>query len=68
MEKNLNINLSLTIPQVQLLMKIDEEEGYEPENNDHEEDLHILCEKGVVESVLGEQFYITRLGKEFLNS
>lgn len=64
----LNVNIELTEVQERLLIEIDIDGCYEPvyTYDEEEEDLHVLCNLGVVESILGEQFFVTRLGKLYI--
>ena len=66
---NIIVNISITENQFKLLKLVDEDEmGFEPDNlNEVENDLNKLCELQLVETVLGEQFYITNLGDQFLS-
>ena len=66
----LKVNVELTPNQEALLLKINLDNGYEPIDSfdEEEDDLQKLCELGLVESILGEQFYITSLGETYLNN
>jgi len=62
----IKVEVKLTKKQEVLLKKILEADCYEDMLDEEENDLHILCKKGVAESILGEQFYITLIGKKYL--
>lgn len=71
-KKNLTVEIDLTDSQVDLLKKLesDNQDGFEDWTCDHtdeeEDDMYELCDQGLAESIVGEQYYITKLGKLFL--
>ena len=66
MKKSITVDITLSPDQISLLQKIQESDCYEDMLDEEDDDLHYLCEIGVVESILGEQFYITEIGEKFL--
>lgn len=72
-KKKLTVELTLSKSQLNLLKKLKKgEEGFDDWACDHseeeEEDMVELIEKGLAESILGELFYITKLGEKFLKN
>jgi 3-deoxy-D-arabino-heptulosonate 7-phosphate (DAHP) synthase class II len=64
----LNVEINLTESQIELLKKIQLAECYEEMLDEEDEDLQFMCEIGVTESILGEQFFITNLGEAYLKN
>lgn len=73
-KKKMAVEIELTESQTVLLdkLKADAGGGFDDwacdHSEDEEEDMHVLCNNGLAESILGEQFYITKLGEQFLKS
>lgn len=74
-KKKITLEIELNEEELATLKLVGEDEcGYEPDSstmtdetyNEEQERLGKLCELGLVESILGEQFYITSIGKTFL--
>lgn len=65
--KTISVKITLTPSQEILLREIAKEgAGGWDNTGDEDDDLQALCEQQVVDSVLGEQFYITKLGEQYL--
>lgn len=68
------VEIDLTTTQIELLKKLDadNQSGFDDWTCDHsdeeEDDMYELCNQGLAESVVGEQFYITKLGKSYLTN
>ena len=71
-KRKITIEVDVTDSQIDLLKRLDadNQEGFDDWTCDHsdedDDDMYILCEQGLAESIVGEQFYITKLGKSFL--
>ena len=63
------VDINLTDEQETLLLDVSLNEGYEQLDIDDNKDdlLHELVNLGVIETILGEQFYVTNLGRQYLN-
>ena len=65
----IEIDINLTDEQEKVLLEVSLDEGYEnlDIDGDKENILRELADIGVIETILGEQFYVTRIGREYLN-
>ncbi len=73
-KRKITVEIDLTDSQTDLLKRLDadNQDGFDDWACDHtdedEDDMHVLCDQGLSESIEGEQFYITKLGKSFLKN
>ena len=71
-KRKVTIEVDLTDSQIDLLKRLDadNQDGFDDWTCDHtdedDDDMYVLCEQGLAESIVGEQFFITKLGKSFL--
>lgn len=72
MKKTVKVSstIQLTESQLELLKKVkrecDANECYEEMQDEEMEDMQYLCEHTLVESIVGEQFFITNFGEQAL--